>query len=237
MAAEPFDARSSSARASGGSVTACRLAQAARNVLLLERGRPYPPGAFPRTPRAVRDGAFWRPRDGRHGLWDAVELPRPRRGRVERPRRRLADLRERRAAQGRGDVRRRRARALAGLLRRPRAALRDRRGDAGRGAVSGRPRAVRLDAEDERAARGGRAVGLDAFRAEHRGQLRPGRRGAGRAARAGAERPRRAALLVPAVRRVHRRLPVRGQEHARLHVPERGAGGAARRSAAAARRR
>jgi cholesterol oxidase len=54
----------------GGSVTACRLAEAGRRVLLLERGQPYPPGAFPRTPREVRDGAFWRPGDGRHGLWD-----------------------------------------------------------------------------------------------------------------------------------------------------------------------
>ena len=54
----------------GGSVTACRLAEAGRRVLLLERGQPYPPGAFPRTPREVRDGGFWRPGDGRHGLWD-----------------------------------------------------------------------------------------------------------------------------------------------------------------------
>ena len=44
----------------GGSVTACRLAEAGRRVLLLERGQPYPPGAFPRTPREVRDGGFWR---------------------------------------------------------------------------------------------------------------------------------------------------------------------------------
>jgi cholesterol oxidase len=55
----------------GGSVTACRLAQAGRSVLLLERGKPYPPGSFPRTPRQVRDGAFWDPADGFHGLWEA----------------------------------------------------------------------------------------------------------------------------------------------------------------------
>jgi cholesterol oxidase len=54
----------------GGSVTACRLAEAGRSVLLLERGRPYPPGSFPRTPREVRTDAFWRPRAGLHGLWD-----------------------------------------------------------------------------------------------------------------------------------------------------------------------
>jgi cholesterol oxidase len=60
----------------GGSVTACRLAQAGRDVLLLERGRPYPPGSFPRTPRQVRSDAFWRPRDGLHGLWDMWSFPR-----------------------------------------------------------------------------------------------------------------------------------------------------------------
>src|SRR3954453_3011914 len=59
----------------GGSVTACRLAEAGRNVLLLERGQPYPPGSFPRTPRQVRDGAFWDPAEGRHGLWEAWSFP------------------------------------------------------------------------------------------------------------------------------------------------------------------
>src|SRR3954463_4362739 len=59
----------------GGSVTACRLARAGRDVLLLERGRPYPPGSFPRTPRQVRSDAFWRPRDGLHGLWDMWSFP------------------------------------------------------------------------------------------------------------------------------------------------------------------
>src|SRR5919197_2670702 len=59
----------------GGSVTACRLAQAGRSVLLLERGRPYPPGSFPRTPRRVRTDAFWRPQDGLHGLWDVWSFP------------------------------------------------------------------------------------------------------------------------------------------------------------------
>src|SRR3954469_7038176 len=59
----------------GGSVAACRLAEAGRNVLLLERGQPYPPGSFPRTPRQVRDGAFWDPAEGRHGLWEAWSFP------------------------------------------------------------------------------------------------------------------------------------------------------------------
>ena len=54
----------------GGSVTACRLAEAGRNVLLLERGRPWPPGSFPRTPRETRGDGFWRPDAGLFGLWD-----------------------------------------------------------------------------------------------------------------------------------------------------------------------
>jgi cholesterol oxidase len=53
----------------GGAVVACRLAEAQRKVLLLERGRPYPPGTFPRTPREWRS-AFWAPEDGRHGLFE-----------------------------------------------------------------------------------------------------------------------------------------------------------------------
>src|SRR3954463_12527594 len=154
-----------------------------------------------------------------------VELPRPRRDRVERPRRRLADLRERRAAQGRGHVRRRRARELARVVRGPRAALRDGRGDAGRRAIPGRPRAVRLDAEDERRARRGAAYRARGVPPEHRRELRARRRPARHAAAGRAERARRAAVLVPALRRVHRRLPVRREEHARLHLPQRRAGG------------
>ncbi|HEY7618793.1 MAG TPA: FAD-dependent oxidoreductase [Solirubrobacteraceae bacterium] len=53
----------------GGSVVACRLAQAGASVLVLERGQPWPPGAFPRTPRQWR-GALWAPRQGRHGLFE-----------------------------------------------------------------------------------------------------------------------------------------------------------------------
>jgi cholesterol oxidase len=53
----------------GGSVVACRLAQAGASGLVLERGQPWPPGAFPRTPRQWR-GALWAPRNGRHGLYE-----------------------------------------------------------------------------------------------------------------------------------------------------------------------
>ncbi len=53
----------------GGSVMAYRLAAAGRRVLLLERGRAYPPLSFPRTPTAMRAN-FWRPGDGLYGLFD-----------------------------------------------------------------------------------------------------------------------------------------------------------------------
>jgi cholesterol oxidase len=53
----------------GGSVTAARLAEAGRSVLVLERGRPYPPGSFPRSP-AQLSRAFWDPPAGRHGMFD-----------------------------------------------------------------------------------------------------------------------------------------------------------------------
>ncbi len=53
----------------GGSVTAYRLAAEGRGVVVLERGRAYPPGSFPRTP--VQMGrAFWDPSQGLHGLFD-----------------------------------------------------------------------------------------------------------------------------------------------------------------------
>ncbi|MFL5860785.1 MAG: GMC family oxidoreductase, partial [Solirubrobacteraceae bacterium] len=39
------------------------------SVLLLERGMPYPPGSFARTPRQMRR-AFWDPSSGLHGLFE-----------------------------------------------------------------------------------------------------------------------------------------------------------------------
>ncbi len=53
----------------GGSVTAYRLAAAGLDVTLLERGRPYPPGSFARTPREMRRN-FWDPSEGLQGLFD-----------------------------------------------------------------------------------------------------------------------------------------------------------------------
>jgi cholesterol oxidase len=52
----------------GGSVTGYRLAQAGRRVLLLERGRRYPPGSFPRSPYRFRR-AFWDPSEGLYGMF------------------------------------------------------------------------------------------------------------------------------------------------------------------------
>jgi cholesterol oxidase len=53
----------------GGSVVAYRMAQAGLRVCLLERGRSWPPGSFPRAPRAMRDN-FWDPSEGLHGMFD-----------------------------------------------------------------------------------------------------------------------------------------------------------------------
>ncbi|HEX8093708.1 GMC oxidoreductase [Jatrophihabitans sp.] len=54
----------------GGSVVAERLSAAGLDVCLLERGRAYPPGSYPRTPNGM--GAnFWSPSDGLYGMFDA----------------------------------------------------------------------------------------------------------------------------------------------------------------------
>lgn len=52
----------------GGAVSAYRYAEAGLSVLLLERGKPYPPGSFPRTPREFSE-AFWDPSKGLYGLF------------------------------------------------------------------------------------------------------------------------------------------------------------------------
>jgi cholesterol oxidase len=48
---------------------AYRLAAAGMNVCLLERGRSWPPGSFPRTPLQFAE-AMWDPHAGLHGLFD-----------------------------------------------------------------------------------------------------------------------------------------------------------------------
>ena len=53
----------------GGSVAAYREAEAGRSVVLLERGKAYPPGSFARTPAAMGRN-FWDPSEGLHGLFD-----------------------------------------------------------------------------------------------------------------------------------------------------------------------
>ena len=56
----------------GGSVMALRLARAGLRVCVLERGKRYPPGSFPRSPRDLQS-SFWNPGLGQLGLfqvWD-----------------------------------------------------------------------------------------------------------------------------------------------------------------------
>jgi len=53
----------------GGSVSAFRLAEADRSVVLLERGRAYAPGTFARTPYEMSRN-FWEPKDELLGLFD-----------------------------------------------------------------------------------------------------------------------------------------------------------------------
>ncbi len=59
----------------GGSVSALRLAEAGQSVCLLERGKAYPPGSFPRSPQGV-SANFWNPSDGCHGLFDVWSFQR-----------------------------------------------------------------------------------------------------------------------------------------------------------------
>jgi cholesterol oxidase len=53
----------------GGSIMAYRLAQAGLHVCLLERGKAYPPGSFPRSPYRMKNN-FWDPSDGKYGLFN-----------------------------------------------------------------------------------------------------------------------------------------------------------------------
>jgi len=53
----------------GGSVTAARLSEAGRRVCVLERGKPYPPGSFPRSPLGIKHN-LWDPSNGLLGMFD-----------------------------------------------------------------------------------------------------------------------------------------------------------------------
>ena len=43
----------------GGSVMACRLAEGGNRVCVLERGKAYPPGSFPRSPLGMRTNMIY----------------------------------------------------------------------------------------------------------------------------------------------------------------------------------
>jgi cholesterol oxidase len=73
MTAEHFDAVVVGS-GFGGSVTAYRLAEAGQRVCVLERGKAYPPGSFPRSPYRMRTN-FWDPSAGLHGLFDVWAFP------------------------------------------------------------------------------------------------------------------------------------------------------------------
>ena len=53
----------------GGSVTAFRLSEAGMSVCVLERGKAYPPGSFPRSPWEMGKN-FWDPSEGLQGIFD-----------------------------------------------------------------------------------------------------------------------------------------------------------------------
>lgn len=59
----------------GGSVVTYRLSNAGLRVCLLERGRAYPPGTFPRNPSGAQTN-FWYPPKGLYGLYNVWSFRR-----------------------------------------------------------------------------------------------------------------------------------------------------------------
>src|SRR5262249_37313008 len=47
-----------------------RLAAAGLRTCLLERGKAWPPGSFPRSPLALEQEGLWDPAEGKHGFFD-----------------------------------------------------------------------------------------------------------------------------------------------------------------------
>ena len=206
-----------------------RLREAGLNVCLLERGKAYPPGSFPRSPYAFRR-AFWDPSEGLYGMYNAWWFDHI--GAVVSSALGGGSLiyanvmlRKDPAWFVHEDIETRWHRIVADQARRPRAALRPRRADAQRPAVPVHLPAVRHDAADGRLPRRGPPARLGAVHPEPRGHLpeRGRRPGPGRAHPRGApEPPRPDADDLPAVRRVRHRLQLRVEEHARLQLPVRG---------------
>lgn len=58
----------------GGSVMAYRLAEAGFRVCVLERGKSYPPGSFPRSPYRMKRN-FWDPSAGLYGMFNIWSFP------------------------------------------------------------------------------------------------------------------------------------------------------------------
>ena len=196
----------------GGSVVACRLAQAGASVLVLERGQPWPPGRLPAHAAPVaRRAVGAAPRPPRP--LRVPPLQGPRLAHRQRPRRRLAHLRQRHAAQGP-----RRPSPPTACRWRPPSSTRH------YDTVHAMQHAERYPWADRTPKT--RAL-LDAARtrgAERRAPAAGGRlrRAPGPALRRRRRQPPRgAARDLPAVRRVRRRLSVRGQAHRRLHLPDR----------------